>query len=69
MCCYISPDENAIYDTRSKISYKDMIKRKRKLFEAADLDGDKKLTKDELADFIHPGLSHYHHHHYHTFHN
>ena len=25
-------------------------------FAAADLDDDKKLTKDELADFLHPGI-------------
>lgn len=33
-----------------------MRSRKRKLFNAADLDGDEKLTKDELGDFLHPGV-------------
>lgn len=32
-----------------------MIKREKKVFAAADLNDDKKLTKDELADFLHPG--------------
>jgi Ca2+-binding EF-hand superfamily protein len=47
-------DENKIYDTRHKVTFKDMICRKKKLFAAADLDDDKKLTRDELADFLHP---------------
>ena len=51
----LSTDENAIYDKRYKHTFKDMIRRKKKVFTAADLNGDKKLTKDELADFLHPG--------------
>ena len=48
-------DENEVYDKRYGVTYKDMIRIKRRLFEGADLDEDKKLTKDELADFLHPG--------------
>lgn len=44
-----------MYDSHRGLTYKDMIKRDVKRFAAADLDGDKQLTKDELADFLHPG--------------
>ena len=44
-----------MYDRRFGITYKDMIRRKKRLFAAADLDDDKRLTHDELADFLHPG--------------
>ena len=54
---YFTPaDENEIYDRRYGVSYKDMIRRKQRLFSAADLDGDKKLSHDELADFLHPRM-------------
>ena len=53
--CVIAADENEIYNERYGITFKDMIRRKKKMFSSADLDGDKKLTKDEFADFIHPG--------------
>ena len=33
-----------------------MSRRKKNLFAAADLNDDKKLSKDELADFLHPGV-------------
>ena len=48
-------DENDIYDHKYKMTFKDMILRKKKVFNAADINGDKKLSKDELADFLHPG--------------
>lgn len=47
-------DENEVYDTHRGLTYKDMIKRDTKRFAAADLDGDKQLTRNELADFLHP---------------
>lgn len=46
-----------MYERHYGNSYKEMINRKRRLFKAADLDEDKKLTKDELGDFLHPGQS------------
>ena len=53
----LSVDNNDIYDSHRKLTYKDIMKRDARRFAAADLDGDKKLTKDELADFLHPGMT------------
>jgi hypothetical protein len=50
------PDDNEVYDTHRKLTYKDIMKRDARRFAAADLDGDKRLTKNELADFLHPGM-------------
>ena len=44
-----------MYDPHRQLTYKDMMRRDTRRFAAADLDGDKYLTKDELADFLHPG--------------
>jgi Ca2+-binding EF-hand superfamily protein len=48
------PDDSEVYDSHRKLTYKDMMKRDALRFAAADLDGDKRLTKNELADFLHP---------------
>jgi Ca2+-binding EF-hand superfamily protein len=48
------PDDSEMYDSHRGLTYRDMISRDVKRFAAADLDGDKQLTKDELADFLHP---------------
>ena len=46
-----------MYDSHRRLTYKDMMKRDARRFAAADLDGDQRLTRDELADFLHPGRS------------
>ena len=45
---------DTLYDTRRKMTYQDMIDRDKKRFDAADEDGDGKLTRDEYAIFLHP---------------
>lgn len=48
------PEDDEMYDTHRGLTYKDIIARDVIRFAAADLDGDKQLTKNELADFLHP---------------
>ena len=38
----------------TEFNYKDMKRRDRRRWEAADLDKDDRLTKDELTSFLHP---------------
>ena len=54
---FFSPctDDSEIYDEHRGLTYKDMMSRDVRRFAAADLDGDQRLTRDELADFLHPG--------------
>ena len=51
----LSSEDDEMYDTHRGLTYKDIIARDVIRFAAADLDGDKQLTKNELADFLHPG--------------
>lgn len=51
--CFITDDD--IYHKRYGTTFKEAIRMKKKRFELADFDGDQKLTRDELADFLHPG--------------
>ena len=53
-CYYGSSGDNEVYDTNRGLTYKEMMGRDVCRFAAADLDGDKQLTRDELADFLHP---------------
>lgn len=48
------PDDDEVYDTHRGLTYKKIIQRDVRRFAAADLNGDKQLTRDELADFLHP---------------
>lgn len=51
--CFITDDD--IYHKHYGITFKEAARRKKKRFALADFDGDQKLTRDELADFLHPG--------------
>lgn len=47
--------DDDIYSKYFGTTFKEAIRRKKKRFALADFDGDQKLTRDELADFLHPG--------------
>ena len=53
----LSADEDKVYDHRYGHTVRDAKQIRAKLFSAADVDGDKMLNRDELADFLHPGQS------------
>ena len=47
--------DDDIYSQRYGTTFKEAVRRKKKRFTLADFDGDQKLTRNELADFLHPG--------------
>lgn len=47
--------DDDIYSKHFGTTFKEAVRRKKKRFTLADFDGDQKLTRDELADFLHPG--------------
>ena len=44
-----------MYDEHRKLTYNQVIDRDKKRFKVADRDGDQKLSREEYADFLHPG--------------
>ena len=44
-----------MYDEHRKLTYNQVIARDEKRFKAADKDGNEKLSREEYADFLHPG--------------
>lgn len=48
------PGDDEVYDSPRSLTYKEVMRRDARRFAAADLDSDKQLTRDELADFLHP---------------
>ena len=45
---------DTIYDVRRNTTYRDMVNRDKKRFDAADENGDGRLTRDEYAIYLHP---------------
>ena len=44
-----------MYDEHRQLTYNQVIERDEKRFRAADRDRDGKLSREEYADFLHPG--------------
>ena len=43
-----------IFDAHRQLSFEDVIQRDDRRFKVADHNKDRKLTKDEYGDFVHP---------------
>jgi hypothetical protein len=44
-----------MYDEHRKLTYNQVIDRDENRFKTADRDGNQKLSREEYADFLHPG--------------
>lgn len=53
---YVLTDPDEVYDHHRRLTFGQFLEREERRFVAADQDGDGKLTKDEFANFLHPGI-------------
>ena len=54
MFFFFLSDRNKIYDKSRNLTYNEVIDRYERRFQIADADRNRKLDKDEYADFLHP---------------